>query len=167
MRVLRPFPFPALRWLIKKELERSLGGPMPPEQAARVEGFRQRLSDYLNHKLTKQTLLSRVALGADFNLNEPTGPETFEGWSGRVLIVDADDDRMVSAEDRGRLREAFPRALSCTFHGAGHLIPLLMAEELVEVVRAFLKEQYSSPDEIARHECDTHEEHAHADQRAL
>ena len=159
-RLLRPFPFPLLRWLIKAELRRSLAAPMPPEQAARVEGFRQRLDDYLDHRLTKRTLLARVALGADFNLNEPTGAELYEGWMGRVLILDSDDDRMVTAEDRRRLREAFPRALSCTFHGAGHLIPLLMADELVEVVRAFLKERYSSPDEIERHECDTHEGHA-------
>ncbi len=163
LKVLRPFPFALLRWLMKAELQKHLGaGGLPPEQAARVESFRQRLSEYMDTKLTKETLLSRVALAADFNLREPEGAQALEDFAGRVLIVDADDDRMVTAEDRRRLRETFPRALSCTFHGAGHLIPLLMAEELVEVVKAFLKEQYSTPDEIERHDCAAHEAHADA-----
>ncbi len=163
MRVLRPFPFAVLRWLMKAELQKHLGAAgLPPDEAARVEGFRQRLSEYVDTKLTKETLLSRVALAADFNLREPSGPQAVEDWRGRVLIVDSDDDRMVTAEDRRRLREAYPGALSCTFHGAGHLVALLMTEELVEVVKAFLRDEYSSPADIERHECDPHDAHGHA-----
>jgi len=163
LKALRPFPFPVLRWLMKAELRKHLGAKgLGPDEAARVEGFRQRLGEYMDTKLTKETLLSRVALGADFNLREPEGPQPAEGFAGRVLIVDSDDDAMVTAEDRRRLREAYPRALSCTFHGAGHLVALLMTEELVEVVKAFLRDEYSSPADIARHDCDEHEAHEHA-----
>ncbi|MBC7930155.1 MAG: hypothetical protein H7Z38_06255 [Rubrivivax sp.] len=69
---------------------------------------------------------------------------------------------MLPAEERRRLREAYPRALVCTFAGAGHMIPLLRLEELVGVVKAFLKEDYKSPSEIEQCLADEAHEHAHS-----
>ena len=148
MRLLRLLPFPLTRALMKAELSGHLNTPIPEEHAARVAEFRKRLDDYFDKTLTKQTLLSRVALGADFNLNESYAPERQRDWPGRVLIVESNDDPVTPAEERRRLREAYPRALVCTFAGAGHMIPLLRLEELVGVVKAFLKEDYSTPAEV-------------------
>ncbi|MDQ3805904.1 MAG: alpha/beta hydrolase [Acidobacteriota bacterium] len=145
LKVLRLLPFPVLRALMKAELAKHLDTPAPPEHAERIADFRRRLDEYFDHRLTKQTLLSRVALAADFNLRETYDAADYEDWPGRVLIVDSDDDPMVSAEDRRRLHDLFPRALLCTFEGAGHMIPLLKTEELVGLVKAFLREDYRPP----------------------
>jgi len=145
MKVLRLLPFPLLRALLKAELSKHLNTPVPPEHAERFADFRRRLDEYFDRRLTKATLLSRVALAADFNLRETYDAADYEDWPGRVLIIDADDDPMVSAEDRRRLRAFFPRAMLCTFEGAGHMIPLLRTEELVGLVKAFLKEDYRPP----------------------
>jgi hypothetical protein len=61
------------------------------------------------------------------------------------------------------VRDAYPRALVCTFPDAGHMIPLLRLEELVGVVKAFLKDDYSTPAEIFD-ECSTAEGHEHLPQ---
>jgi pimeloyl-ACP methyl ester carboxylesterase len=119
-----------------------------------------RLDEYFDHKLTKQTLISRVALGADFNLRESYAAEEHADWPGRVLIIESNDDPMIPAEERRRLRETYPRALVCTFAGAGHMIPLLRLEELVGVVKAFLKDDYSTPAEVFD-ECAVAEGHVH------
>ncbi len=147
-RLLRLLPFPLMRGLMRLEISRHLGAPVPAEHAARVAEFRQRLDHYFDHTLTKRTLLSRVALSVDFNRNEPYAPFADDAWPGRVLIVESHDDPMINAEERRRLREAYPRALVCAFAGAGHMISLLRQEELVGVVRAFLKDDYSTPAEI-------------------
>ncbi|MDT5159129.1 MAG: maspardin [Acidobacteriota bacterium] len=158
-RVLRLLPFSLTRGLLKLEISKHLNTPVPPEHAARIHEFRQRLDEYFDHKLTKQTLLSRVALGVDFNRNESYAPAAdHTDWPGRVLIVESNDDPMIPPEERRRLREAYPRALVCTFAGAGHMIPLLRLEELVSVVKAFLKEDYSSPSDIVE-ECAVTEGH--------
>ncbi|HWW73990.1 MAG TPA: alpha/beta hydrolase, partial [Pyrinomonadaceae bacterium] len=159
-RLLRLLPFPLTRALMKAELSRHLNTPVPVEHAARVAEFRKRLDDYFDKTLTKQTLLSRVALGADFNLNESYAPEEHADWPGRVLVIESNDDPMIPAEERRRLRETYPRALVCTFAGAGHMIPLLRLEELVGVVKAFLKEDYSTPAEVFD-ECAVAEGHEH------
>ena len=159
-RLLKLLPFPLTRAMMKLELSRHLSAPAPEEHAARVAEFKGRLDDYFDNRLTKRTLISRVALGADFNCNEPFAPEEHAGWPGRVLIVESNDDPMIPEAERRRLREAYPRALVCTFAGAGHLIPLLRLEELVGVVKAFLKDDYSTPAEVFD-ECAVAEGHEH------
>ncbi|HEX8721013.1 MAG TPA: alpha/beta hydrolase [Pyrinomonadaceae bacterium] len=159
-RLMRLFPFPVMRGLLKLEISRHLDAPVPAEHAARIADFRERLAHYFDHTLTKRTLLSRVALAVDFNLNESYSPEDLRGWPGRTLVVESNDDPMIPAEERRRLRETYPGALVCTFAGAGHMIPLLRLEELVGVVKAFLKEDYSTPAEVFG-ECSAAEAHPH------
>jgi pimeloyl-ACP methyl ester carboxylesterase len=158
---LRLLPFPLSRALLKLEMSKSLSAPAPPDAAERVSELRRHVEEYFDRGLTKATLLSRVALSVDFNRNETYAPEDLEGWTGRVLIVESDKDPALPAHERRRLREAYPRALVCAFAGAGDLLPLLRLEELVGVVKAFLKEDYSSPAEIFD-ECAVAEGHAHA-----
>src|SRR5215210_1869821 len=129
-RVMRLLPFPLMRGMMRLEIKRHLDAPVPEEHAARIAEFRQRLAHYFDHTLTKQTLLSRVALSVDFNRHERYAPADSADWPGRVLIVESDDDPMISPPERRRLRETYPRAFVCTFPGAGHLIPLLRLEEL-------------------------------------
>jgi 3-oxoadipate enol-lactonase len=157
---LRLLPFSVARGLLKLEIGKHLDTPVPPEHAERIAAFRQRLDEYFNHGLTKETLLARVRLSVDFNRNETYTLDEQAAWPGRALIIEADDDPMISAEERRRLRAAYPRALVCTFGGAGHMIPLLRLEELVEVVKAFLKEDYKTPSDLD--ECPLDEGHEHA-----
>jgi pimeloyl-ACP methyl ester carboxylesterase len=160
LKLLRLLPFSLSRALLKLEVSKGLNAPAPADAAARVAEFRQRLEEYFARELTKATLLSRVALSADFNRNESFAPEDLDGWAGRVLIVESGDDPLTPARERRRLRDAYRRALTCTFAGAGDLIPLLRLEELVGVVKAFLKEDYSTPADILE-ECAVAEGHAH------
>lgn len=161
LKFLRLLPFPLTRALLKLEASKALDAPAPPEVAARVAEFRLRLDEYFDRDLTRSSLLSRLALSVDFNRNEPRVPVDLADWPGRVLVVESTDDPTVTAEERRSLRAAYPRALVCAFAGAGEMIPLLRLEELVGVVKAFLKEDYSSPSDIVA-ECAVAEEHAHA-----
>lgn len=153
--LLRLLPFKMTRGLMRMELSKHLDAPVPEEHAARVAEFRQRLDRYFDHTLTKRTLVSRVTLAAAFNRAEVYAAEDHADWPGRVLIVESNDDPMVSEAERRRLRETYPRALVCTFTGAGHMIPLMRLEELVGVVKAFLKDEYNTPAEVFD-ECSVH-----------
>ena len=159
-RLMRLLPFPLMRGMMRLEISRHLDAPVPEEQAARVAEFRQRLEHYFSHTLTKRTLLSRVALSVDFNRRESYAPADAADWPGRILVIESDDDPMIPDVERRRLRETYPRALVCTFTGAGHMIPILRLEELVGVVKAFLKDDYSTPAEIFG-ECSEAEGHEH------
>jgi pimeloyl-ACP methyl ester carboxylesterase len=141
-------PFVLTRAMTKAELSRNLNPPttLDEEAARRVSTFRQRLDHYFDEELTKPVFMSRVRLSVDFNSRESYSPSDYDDWPGRILIVESDDDPMVNAEERARLRAMYPRALVCTFEGAGHMIPLLRGEELVGLVKAFINENYERPD---------------------
>jgi pimeloyl-ACP methyl ester carboxylesterase len=145
LKMMRLLPFRLTRAQLRLEMTKQLDAPAPTDVAERVNEFKQRLADYFDNRLTKETLLSRVALGVDFNSDEVYNSDGLDAWKGRALIVESKDD---PSDARRRLRDAYPRALVCTLAGAGQLIPLLMLEELAEVIRAFLKEDYKSPAEL-------------------
>jgi pimeloyl-ACP methyl ester carboxylesterase len=159
LKFLRLLPFALTRALLRLEMSKGLDAPAPPEVAERVAEFRRHLDEYFDRGLTRAALLSRLALSVDFNSNEAQAPGDLDGWPGRVLIVESSADPATPSEERRRLREAYPRALVCAFEGAGEMIPLLRLEELVGVVKAFLKEDYSSPSDIVA-ECAVMEGHA-------
>src|SRR3989440_4332949 len=162
MRMMRLLPFRLTRALLKAEILKQLSAPAPPDVAGRVSQLRERLADYFDNRLTKETLLARVALGVDFNRNEVYNSDGHAEWAGRALIVESGDDPAVTPEERRRLREAYPRAMVCTFTGSGDMIPLLRLEELAEVVRAFLKEDYKSPADLESCPADEWHGAAHA-----
>lgn len=60
-------------------------------------------------------------------------PEGFPGGA-RVLIVEADEDRIVEAEARRMLREALPHAEAITLPGVGHA---LLADDVINRVVAW------------------------------
>ena len=156
LRFMRLLPFPLMRAMMKLELGRHLQAPAAEDDAGRVGLFRERLNRYLERELTKETFVSRIALSVEFNRRETYAPEDYADWPGRVLLIDSNDDPMIPAAERARLRATYPRALVCTFDGAGHMIPILKREELVGLVKAFLKEDYGPPPD-GEH-CPLHEE---------
>lgn len=159
-KAVRLLPFPLTRALLKMEMSRHLNTPAPPDAAGRVAESRRRLEDYFDRRLTKRTLISRVELSLDFNLRESYAPADRDAWPGRVLIVESDNDPTIPPAERLRLRAAYPRAMVCTFPGAGHMITLLQPEALTSLVKAFIKEDYSSPSDITDY-CPTDEPHEH------
>jgi pimeloyl-ACP methyl ester carboxylesterase len=160
LRLMKWLPFALTRALMKAELSRHLKAPKGAEAeiAERVESFRRRLDDYFDHTLTKEVFLSRVRLSIDFSRNETDASTDDADWPGRALIIESDDDPMIGEAARQRLRARYPRAFICAFEGAGHLIPLLRMEELVGVIKAFIKESYAPPD--FTEPCPLHEESA-------
>ncbi|HST54210.1 MAG TPA: alpha/beta hydrolase [Pyrinomonadaceae bacterium] len=146
LKLMRLLPFRLTRAQLRLDTLRHFD--VQPETDARVFEFKRQLEDYFDRMLTKETLLARVALGVDFNCNEVYNSDGPDLWAGRALIVESGDDHSATPNARRRLRETYPRSLVCTLAGAGRLMPFLMLEELTEVVRAFLKEDYKSPSDL-------------------
>ena len=138
-KLLFRLPFPLVRALLKTWAKARLKLDAPPEATERVRLFRERLEDYFDRRLTKQTAISRAALSVEFNLHGPCDPGDFADFPGGVLIVESADDPLFASDARRRLRELFPRAMVCTFNETGHAISLLHRDELIEVLRFFLR----------------------------
>ncbi len=120
-------------WLIRALFRRRLRGSF-----AVGDPFWLRYFDSTVAALSKAHLVSRVHLAAEFAGQRGYGPRDLERWSGRVLIMDADDDPHVPAATRVRLRALYPRAELHTFSHTGHSAALTDPERYAQVIRSFL-----------------------------
>ncbi len=148
LRVMSRLPFALTRAFVKMDVMRHLDAPVPPEASERVRLVKEHLKNYFDNVLTKDVMLSRMALSVDFCRHEPDAFAVGADWAGRVLIVESKHDNANHEEARARLRAAYPGALVCTFADAGEMIPLLRQDALIEVIRAFMREEYARPEDL-------------------
>ena len=65
-------------------------------------------------------------------------PDDLDGWRGRVLIMDADDDPHMPAATRLALRALYPQAEVHSFSGTGHSAAIVDPDGYAQVIRRFL-----------------------------
>lgn len=95
--------------------------------------------------LSKGDIVSRVRLAAEFAGRTDYGPQDLDGWSGRLLIMDAHDDPHMPAATRAALRALYPQAEVHSFTGTGHSAAIMDPEGYAQVIRHFLLSGAPSP----------------------
>jgi pimeloyl-ACP methyl ester carboxylesterase len=75
----------------------------------------------------------------DYFKSYPFIRDDLENWAGRILIIEAESDQVVSAGERQRLKQHYSREAEHTLRGAGHLSGgLFKVEETMQMVKEFL-----------------------------
>ncbi len=120
-------------WLVRALFRRRLRGIF-----AVADPFWLRYFDSTVAGLSKVDLLSRVRLAAEFAGQTGYGPHDLDGWLGRVLIMDADDDPHMPAATRVALRTLYPQGKVHSFAGTGHAAAIMNPEAYAQVIRRFL-----------------------------
>jgi pimeloyl-ACP methyl ester carboxylesterase len=72
--------------------------------------------------LSRDDLVARYALSADLDRHGPPSPAGLQEWTGAILILEGDADRIAHAGARDSLKSLYPSARVRTFPGAGHAI---------------------------------------------
>ncbi|HUD70968.1 MAG TPA: alpha/beta fold hydrolase [Dongiaceae bacterium] len=131
VRMLGMLPARGIRALLDRRLGRMLDAADPFHH----EAFRAALA-----RLTKRDLMARMRLAEDLQASRFAAAD-LDGFSGRTLIVESDDDPMIAEAARSALRDLHPGAEVHRFHGTGHLSTILRPEEYNERVIRFLREE--------------------------
>jgi pimeloyl-ACP methyl ester carboxylesterase len=131
--IVAALPIQLLRALLKARLGRTL-------EAA--DTFWRRYFDSAIAQMTKADIMSRVRLQAEFGA-QTWSPEDLAEWSGRVLLIEGEDDPLFPPAARARLRALYPAAAVYRFRGTGHAAAVLKPEEYAEVVTRFLLDEQS------------------------
>jgi len=126
-------PTPVLRWAMHREALRLL----PPEHPD-FAFWRAYFRDIFG-RLAKRDILARYRCILDLDAHYSFVPAAAVDWSGPVLILQSDDDPLVSAADRAGLAALYPRAEVTTFHGTGHASALVAPEAYRRALTAFLE----------------------------
>jgi lipase len=126
--IVAAIPQAILRTLLKKRLGGTLDG---------ADTFWRRYLDRAIGDMTKADILSRVRLQAEFAAQR-WSVDDLSRWSGRVLLIEGEDDPLFPAAARARLRALYPTAQVHTFKGTGHAAAVRKPEEYADVVTRFL-----------------------------
>ena len=102
------------------------------------------LDEVLASRLTKADLVSAMEEMLDFTQNYRFGPRDLEGWPGRILVIESENDEAFPPRARAELRALYPRASVRTFAGSGHAVMVTRPAEYVDAVRSFLQQPRST-----------------------
>jgi pimeloyl-ACP methyl ester carboxylesterase len=126
-------PLNSIRMLVRKPLTNALAA-RPEEQL-----FWHAMMYELIGNLTRADLVSSFDETIDYRLNYHFLPDDLATWSGKILILQSDDDPATKPEMRAALRKLYPQAQMHMFHQAGHTPFVSQPEEFYPCVRAFLQ----------------------------
>jgi len=90
------------------------------------------------HILDKPDILCHFKCLKDFFQNYSFSASDLSKWSGKILIIESDDDTAVGEESSNRLRNVYPQAEHYLFHEAGHMPVLSRKKQYYSVIKKFL-----------------------------
>lgn len=125
---------PILKLRLNKLLLSKLRAANHPE----VEFWRAYLDEAIASDRLKEVFIHQNKCLLDFARQPQFAPDDLNGWPGRVLIFESDDDPAISARDRALLRSMYLKAQVQTFRDAGHASSILKREEVFSIIRSFL-----------------------------
>ena len=100
--------------------------------------YREYFSKMVGLYLTKQLIVNQFRCLIDFIDNYRLQTEDLQNWGGRVLIMEAEDDRGWNTSERSALKKLYPRAQVHTFSEGGHMVNMTRRNEYDAILNEFL-----------------------------
>ena len=125
---------PILKLRLHKMLLSTLQAANHPE----VEFWRAYLNEAIASNLLKEVFVHQNQCLLDLAHQPQFTANDLNGWEGKILVIESEDDPAIPARERLRLKNIYPMAQVHTFRDAGHASSILKREELVSIIRSFL-----------------------------
>lgn len=132
------FPKSLFAPILKLRLNKLLLSKLRAANHPEAEFWRAYLNEAIASDLLKEVFIHQNKCLLDLAKQPQFAPEDLNGWPGKVLIFESDDDPAISARDRALLRSTYPNAQVHTFRDAGHASSILKREEVFSIIRSFL-----------------------------
>ena len=129
--------------LLKLRLDKMLISTLRKANHPETEFWRAYLNEAIEGGLLKEVFIHQNKCLLDLARQQRFTAADLHGWNGKILIIESDNDPAIPAKDRAVLRNTYPRAQVHTFHDAGHASSILKREEVLAVIRTFLRRSAS------------------------
>jgi 3-oxoadipate enol-lactonase len=135
LRMFRVLPM----FLVKKMLRDRMIGILPPKPSPELLLIEAQIRETVDTRLTRQAAINTFLRMIDFD-QQVFSPSDLTDWSGKALIMLAEDDPTTPEPLRKLLLELYPGATVHLFKGSGHATAILESKEYIQVIEAFLVE---------------------------
>jgi pimeloyl-ACP methyl ester carboxylesterase len=131
-----------LPWaLLKAVFLRSMLRLMPSVDGPEAALIRAHFLELVHFRLTRAQVLSLMARTAELGERFSFTPSDLDGWTGKILLLMAEDDPATPEPLRRAMTAMYPRAQVHLFSGAGHLTAVVKEDEYLGAIETFLEEQ--------------------------
>lgn len=137
-KLVRVFPKSLLAPILKLRLNKLLLSKLRAANHPEAEFWRAYLNEAIASDLLKEVFIHQNKCLLDLAKQPQFAPDDLNGWPGKVLIFESDDDPAIPPRDRALLRSTYPEAQVHTFRDAGHASSILKREEVFSIIRSFL-----------------------------
>lgn len=138
-KIFPAFPDKLFAPILRSRLNNMLVSRLRAANHPETEFWRAYLNEAIASDLLKEVFLHQNKCLLDLAREPQFTSDDLEGWPGRVLIIESDDDPAIRARDRLLLRSTYPSAQVHTFRDAGHASSILKREEVFSIIRRFLR----------------------------
>lgn len=135
----RVMPPRLMRWLLRRRLERMVLNPIQAASHMDVARWKETVSELSAALLSGDAVILQQRCLHDAAMHWPEAVAFGTGFAQRLLIVDSDNDPVISPAARRALVSAYPGATVKTFQGTGHLTSIVATEALAATIREFLR----------------------------
>lgn len=136
---LKIFPFLPI-WLFRFMYKRQITKLADTIEFEEKEFWKAYLNEMIFY-ITKEKQVSLYKCMFDFGQNYTFSRDDLVNWSGKILILESDNDPTFNPFEQDAVKELYPQAHVHTFKSSGHLTMIVKREEFISVVRSFLKEK--------------------------
>lgn len=125
--------------LLKLRLDKMLLSKLRAANHPETELWRAYLNEAIASGRLREVFIHQNRCLFDLTGQPQFTPSDLKNWKGKILIIESDDDPAITARDRKALRSTYPQAQVHTFRDAGHASSILKREEVVSVIKTFLR----------------------------
>lgn len=123
--------------MVKRMLRQRMVGILPSKPSPELQLIAAQVRETVDTRLTRQAALSTYLRMMNFD-RQVYSPDDLKNWSGKTLIMLAEDDPTTPADLRNELISLYPGAVVHLFKGSGHATSALDTAEYIKVMEEFL-----------------------------
>jgi|GEM_PF-1093192 len=136
--LLMMYPESLLLWMSKRSYRVHIADSSTPANDDIRAFWQAYFEELYSHHIRKKHLVSRARLMAQYHSEYEFNSRDLLQWHGDMLIIESEEDNVISGGDRGSLKAMYSRAYVQTLYGYDHLAPFLAADEMISSISNFL-----------------------------
>ena len=136
--LMRVYPAPLLLWMSKRGFDGEIESSITPTSSASKQFWRAYFAQLYGHQIRKPDLLVRARLTAEYHIENEFNSRDLIEWHGNMLIIESENDGVITDGDRGSLKAMYSRAYIQTLPEHDRFAPFLVADEIINSMINFL-----------------------------
>lgn len=136
--LMRFYPEPLLLGISKRAYHKHIANSSSSQSDEQKQFWQAYFEELYSSRVRKKQLISRAKVTVNYHSEYEFNSRDLLAWEGDLLIIESENDNVITEGDRGSLKAMYSRAYIQTLADYDHLAPLLAQDEIISSIMNFL-----------------------------